>query len=66
MSRLIAWAKRDEWRGALAALLDRHRAKARVGTGIAPPAGIGCGMDVARMRRRNAPLRFVPTRAEGG
>jgi hypothetical protein len=32
---LIAWAKRDEWRAALAALLDRHCAQACAGAGIA-------------------------------
>jgi hypothetical protein len=33
---LIAWARRDEWRGALAALLGRHCAKACAAAGIAP------------------------------
>lgn len=33
---LIAWARRDEWRGALAALLERHCAEACAGAGIAP------------------------------
>ncbi|MBL6081502.1 hypothetical protein JMJ56_26280 [Belnapia sp. T18] len=31
---LIAWAKREEWRGALAELLDRHSAQACTGAGI--------------------------------
>jgi hypothetical protein len=33
---LIAWTKRDEWRGALAALLECHCAEACAGAGIAP------------------------------
>jgi hypothetical protein len=33
---LIAWTKRDEWRGALAALLECHCAEACTGAGIAP------------------------------
>ncbi|MBL6459515.1 hypothetical protein JMJ55_29840 [Belnapia sp. T6] len=31
---LIAWAKREEWRGALAELLDRHSAQACAAAGI--------------------------------
>jgi hypothetical protein len=36
ISGLIAWAKRDEWRGALTELLDRHSAQACAAAGIAP------------------------------
>ena len=36
ISGLIAWAKREEWRGALAELLERHCAEACAGAGIAP------------------------------
>ena len=36
ISGLIAWAKRDEWRGALAELLERHSTEACAGAGIAP------------------------------
>ena len=36
ISGLIAWAKRDEWRGALAALIERHCATACAGAGIMP------------------------------
>ena len=34
ISGLIAWSKRQEWRGALAALLDRHSAQARAAAGV--------------------------------
>jgi hypothetical protein len=34
ISGLIAWARREEWRGALSTLLDRHCANARAGAGI--------------------------------
>ena len=34
ISGLIAWPKRDEWRGALAELLDRHCAEACAAAGI--------------------------------
>ena len=34
ISGLIAWARRDEWRDALAALIERHAAKACAGAGI--------------------------------
>ena len=34
ISGLIAWPKRDEWRGALAELLDRHSAEACAAAGI--------------------------------
>ena len=36
ISGLIAWSKREEWRGVLAELLDRHCAEACAGAGIAP------------------------------
>ena len=36
ISGLIAWASREEWRGALAALIERHCAEACAGAGIAP------------------------------
>jgi len=36
LAGLIAWAKRDEWRGALAELLERHCAEACAGAGIMP------------------------------
>ncbi len=35
ISGLIAWSKREEWRGALAALIERHCAGACAGAGIA-------------------------------
>ncbi len=34
ISGLIAWSKREEWRGALAALLDRHSAQACAAVGV--------------------------------
>ena len=34
ISGLIAWAKREEWRGVLAELLDRHSAQACAAAGI--------------------------------
>lgn len=36
ISGLIAWARREEWRDALATLIERHSAKACAGAGIAP------------------------------
>jgi hypothetical protein len=36
MSGLIAWVRREEWRDALATLIERHCAKACAGAGIAP------------------------------
>jgi hypothetical protein len=35
ISGLIAWTRRDEWRGALAERIERHAAKACAGAGIA-------------------------------
>ncbi|WP_368417176.1 hypothetical protein [Falsiroseomonas sp.] len=35
LSGLIAWTRRDEWRGALSERIERHAAKACAGAGIA-------------------------------